>query len=55
MIALLRDCGFEVEGLTEIRPREESTRAMRYPFVTFDWARSWPCEEVWKARKRPAA
>ena len=49
MIALLRDCGFEVEGLTEIRPGEAATT--RYPFVTLDWARRWPCEEVWKARK----
>ena len=24
----------------------------RYPFVTLDWARQWPCEEVWKVRKR---
>jgi hypothetical protein len=23
----------------------------RYPFVTLEWARQWPCEEVWKARK----
>jgi SAM-dependent methyltransferase len=49
MIALLRECEFEVEGLTEIRPPEGS--ATRYPFVTLEWARRWPCEEVWKARK----
>jgi hypothetical protein len=23
-----------------------------FPFVTLEWARQWPCEEVWKARKR---
>jgi SAM-dependent methyltransferase len=23
----------------------------RYPFVALEWARQWPCEEVWKARK----
>jgi SAM-dependent methyltransferase len=50
MIALLRDCGFDVEALTEIRPSEGSTT--RYPRVTLEWARRWPCEEVWKARKR---
>jgi hypothetical protein len=22
-----------------------------YPFVTPEWARRWPCEEVWKVRK----
>jgi hypothetical protein len=21
------------------------------PFMTLEWARRWPCEEIWKARK----
>ena len=49
MIRLLRDCGLEVEDLLELRPGPDATT--RYPFVTLDWARRWPCEEVWKARK----
>jgi SAM-dependent methyltransferase len=49
-IRLLRANGFEVEDLLEVRPPEGSTT--RYPFVTLDWARRWPCEEVWKARRR---
>jgi len=49
-IRLLRRNGFEVEDLVEIRPPEGSTT--RYPFVTIEWARKWPTEEVWKARKR---
>jgi SAM-dependent methyltransferase len=49
-IRLLRGCGFEIEDLVELRPAAEATT--RYPFVTLDWARQWPCEEVWKARKR---
>jgi SAM-dependent methyltransferase len=49
-IRLLRANGFEVEDLVEVRPPEGSTT--RYPFVTLDWARRWPCEEVWKARLR---
>jgi len=49
MIQLLRDCGFDVERLIEIRPPPGSTT--RYPFVTLEWARRWPCEEIWKARK----
>jgi hypothetical protein len=24
----------------------------RYPFVTLQWARQWPSEEIWKARRR---
>ena len=49
MIQLLRNCGFDIERLIEIRPPEGSTT--RYPFVTLEWARRWPCEEIWKARK----
>ena len=25
---------------------------LRYDFVTADWARTWPSEEIWRARKR---
>jgi SAM-dependent methyltransferase len=49
LIALLRSNGFDVEGLIEVRPPDGSTT--RYPFVSLEWARRWPCEEVWKARK----
>ena len=48
-IRLLRRCGFEIEDLVELRPSADATT--RYPFVTRDWARQWPCEEVWKARR----
>ena len=51
-IRLLRRSGFEIEDLVELRPDPDATT--RYPFVTLDWARQWPCEEVWKARKRAA-
>ena len=49
VIRLLRGCGLEVEDLVELRP--EAAAATRYPFVPLDWARQWPCEEAWKARK----
>jgi SAM-dependent methyltransferase len=49
MIALLRHCGLEVLELQELRPPEGSNT--RYPFITLDWARRWPCEELWRARK----
>jgi SAM-dependent methyltransferase len=49
MIRLLRRCGLEVEDLLELRPGPDA--ATGYPFVTLSWARQWPCEEVWKARK----
>lgn len=49
-IRLLRSNGFEIEDLVELRPPEGATT--RYPFVDVHWARKWPTEEVWKARKR---
>jgi SAM-dependent methyltransferase len=48
-IKLLRRSGFEIEDLVELRPAPDA--AARYPYVTLEWARQWPCEEVWKARK----
>jgi SAM-dependent methyltransferase len=49
-IRLLRVNGFELTDLVELRPSETATT--RYPFVTLEWARNWPCEEAWKAVKR---
>jgi SAM-dependent methyltransferase len=48
-IALLRDSGFEVEALVELRPAPAATTD--YGFVTLEWARRWPAEEVWRARR----
>ena len=50
MIALLRRCGFVIERLIEVRPPEGSTTG--FPLVTLEWARQWPCEEIWRARKQ---
>jgi SAM-dependent methyltransferase len=49
-VRLLRRSGFEIEDLVEVYPPECATT--RYPFVDAEWARKWPCEEIWKARKR---
>jgi SAM-dependent methyltransferase len=49
-IRLLRSSGFEIEDLIEMRPAEGATT--KYSYVTLEWARDWPCEEVWKVRKR---
>ena len=48
-IRVLRANGFEVENLIEVRPPEGATTT--YPFVTSEWARRWPSEEIWVARK----
>ena len=49
-IRLLRANGFEIEDLIELRPSVAADSD--YPFVTAEWARRWPCEEVWRARRR---
>ena len=48
-VRLLRANGFVVEDLVELRPADDAESS--YPFVTTEWARRWPCEEVWRARK----
>jgi SAM-dependent methyltransferase len=50
MIALLGDCGLEVTELIEVRPPADATTKSTH--VSLDWARRYPCEEVWRARKR---
>ena len=44
-LRLLRRSGFEIEDLIEIQAPEAGTT--RYPFVTLQWARQWPSEEIW--------
>jgi SAM-dependent methyltransferase len=50
LIRLLRRCGFAIEDLIELRPEPGATSS--HPLATIEWARQWPSEEVWKARKR---
>jgi SAM-dependent methyltransferase len=48
-IRVLGANGFVVEDLVEVRPPAGATA--KYDFVTAEWARRWPSEEGWKARK----
>jgi SAM-dependent methyltransferase len=50
MIRLLRRCGLEIEDLVELQPPPGAEPS--HPLATLGWARKWPCEEVWIARKR---
>jgi SAM-dependent methyltransferase len=52
LLRLLRDTGFEVEALHELRAPDAAETHPYYDFVTADWARQWPSEEIWVARKR---
>jgi hypothetical protein len=50
-IRLLRANGFEIEALHELRPGADAKDPGHYDFVTVAWARQWPAEEIWVARK----
>lgn len=48
-IRLLRANGFIVENLIEIQAPDDPPRLHNH--VPMEWARQWPCEEIWVARK----
>ena len=50
-IRLLREHGFEVEALHELRPGDTAENPSYYDFVDVEWAQRWPAEEIWVARK----
>ncbi len=50
-IRILRANGFEVEALHERQAPESATDHEYYDFMPAAWARRWPAEEVWVARK----
>jgi SAM-dependent methyltransferase len=52
-IGLLRQSGFDVEGLWELGASAEAKDHDYYDFVSAKWASKWPAEEIWKARRRP--
>ncbi len=51
MFRVLTDAGFEVERLVELFAADDAETHEYYSFVTADWARKWPVEEIWAARK----
>jgi SAM-dependent methyltransferase len=52
LIDLLRENGFAVERLIELFAPADAETHEHYNYVTADWARQWPSEELWAARKR---
>ena len=52
-IDVLRRNGFEVERLIEVQAPEPAVSHGYYEFVTAEWARQWPSEDIWVARKKP--
>jgi len=52
MIDLLRENDFEVQRLIELYAPADSETHTYYKYVTAEWARQWPAEELWVAHKR---
>jgi len=50
-IRLLRANGFEILDLIEIPAPADAKTHERYDYVTAEWGRKWPAEEIWVARK----
>jgi SAM-dependent methyltransferase len=51
-IRVLRSNGFEVLELIELQAPADAVDHPYYDYVSADWARKWPAEEIWRARKR---
>ena len=51
-IDLLDANGFEVLRLVELFAPDDAETHSYYKYVTAEWARQWPAEEIWVARKR---
>jgi SAM-dependent methyltransferase len=52
LIRLLRANEFEIEGLIELQAPDSARDHEYYDSVSADWARRWPSEEIWVARRR---
>ena len=50
-IRVLRDNGFDIEDLTELLVRPDAATTYE-DFAPPKWARRWPAEWIWSARRR---
>ncbi len=48
-IRVLRESGFVLDALHELRPTEEATTHEYYYVIPVEWARRWPGESLWEA------
>jgi SAM-dependent methyltransferase len=51
MFALLRRCGFDVVDYRQLYAADDAVDHGFYNYVPAEWARRWPSEEIWRARK----
>jgi ubiquinone/menaquinone biosynthesis C-methylase UbiE len=51
LIRLLRHTGFDILDLVELYPRSDAAKPSYYITPSLEWARKWPCEEIWVVAK----
>ena len=52
-IDLFRACGFTIERLVAVQAPAGATS--RHTYVSLEWARRWPTEDIWRVRKDGAS
>jgi SAM-dependent methyltransferase len=52
LFRILRASGFELLDLVELFALEDAVDHEYYPYPPAEWAKRWPSEEVWRARRR---
>ena len=52
MFQVLRQTGFEVLDFRQLYASEDAVDHPHYNYVPAEWARKWPAEEIWRARKK---
>jgi SAM-dependent methyltransferase len=52
LFGILRSKGFELDDLRELYAPQEAVDHEFYSTVPAEWAKRWPDEEIWRARKR---
>lgn len=51
MFGLLRQTGFDLVDFRELYAPDDAVDHPFYNYVPAEWARKWPAEEIWRARK----
>jgi SAM-dependent methyltransferase len=51
-IRVLGQHGFEIVALHELQAPADAKDHPRYELVSAEWAKKWPSEDIWRARKR---
>ena len=52
MFQLLKQTGFELLDFRELFATDDAVDHPHYSYVPAEWAKKWPAEEIWRARKR---